>query len=129
MRYNGQKEKHSIKFQAATTLDGLLILLYGPEVGERNNVYLRTASGLDSALSQSLWIDAKQYIVFENSGYSLRVFLETQFASANLTTAQRTFNKATAMARITDEKFFMVVKRVWGLTDANQKKFLRKMPA
>lgn len=127
--YNGHKRKHAIKFQAVTTPDGLCIHLHGPEVGRRHDMYLYACSGLDDHLPQILSIDGKQYIVYGDSGYTWRVFLEVPFSGANVTVVQRAFNKAMSKVRITVEWFFMEVKRLWGLTDADRKLRLGEMPA
>lgn len=126
--YNGHKRKHALKFQAVTTPDGLCIHLHGPEVGRRHDMFLYASSGMDAQLLDVMTVNGKQFIVYGDSGYSWRVYLEVPFAGANLSAVQKAFNKAMSAVRISVEWYFKCVKQLWSFVDSKRKLRVRQMP-
>lgn len=60
-RYMEHKRLHCLIYLAITTPDGLILYLYGSEVGPRHDMMLYGHSGLDEALEKHLVIDGFQY--------------------------------------------------------------------
>lgn len=50
MAYNRHKRKPTLKFQAVTTPDGLIVHAYEPVEGHRNEWTLYTINGLEKSL-------------------------------------------------------------------------------
>lgn len=126
--YNGHKRKHALKYQAITTPDGMCVHLFGPEVGRRHDMFLYAASGADAMLEGILEIDGRQYVVYGDSGYSARVFLEIPFDGASLSAVKKAFNKAMSKSRVTVEWFFKEVKLLWSFVDCKRRLRLKQMP-
>ena len=52
--YNGHKRKHAIKVQGVVTPDGIVVDLFGPELGARHDVHLFNESGVLLTLAQHM---------------------------------------------------------------------------
>lgn len=126
--YNGHKRKHALKYQAITTPDGMCLHLFGPEVGRRHDMYLYHAAGTDAMLEGIMWINGKQYVVFGDSGYSVRVFLEIPFEGSNLSATKKSFNKAMSKVRVTVEWLFKEVKLLWSMVDSKRRMRICQAP-
>lgn len=61
--YSGYKRSHCLVYLTVTTPDGLVLNLYGPEVGRRHDMTLYRQSGLDGALREHLLVNGVQYYV------------------------------------------------------------------
>ena len=76
-------------------------------------MYLYATSGADAMIEGILCIDGRQYVVFGDSGYSVRVFMEIPFEGTNLSAIKKAFNKSMSKSRVTVEWFFREVKSLW----------------
>ena len=101
--YNGQKRKHTLKYQALKASDGLILYLSDSIEGSRNDWTLSAHSGLEAQLSTKFFVDGKQYYLHGDSGYNRCSFLEISFQGSNITEDQRHVNKAISQCRITLE--------------------------
>ena len=101
--YNGHKRRHALKYQAVTTPDGLIANFFGPAVGRRHNWWMFAKSGSDEVLGTVPSIGDKQYVIYRDSGYNHRSYLEVPFDGANLGPGQIQFNRAMSSVRITVE--------------------------
>lgn len=84
-RYSGHKRFHCLVYQTVTTPDGLVLPMYGPEVGRRHDMILYREIGIDTQLLQSLLIDGKQYCIYGDAEY---VLIQVAFPKASETDAQ-----------------------------------------
>eukprot|EP00173_Palmaria_palmata_P001995 Plantae.Rhodophyta-Palmaria_palmata.ctg2218.p1 GENE.Plantae.Rhodophyta-Palmaria_palmata.ctg2218~~Plantae.Rhodophyta-Palmaria_palmata.ctg2218.p1 ORF type:complete len:178 (+),score=22.05 Plantae.Rhodophyta-Palmaria_palmata.ctg2218:290-823(+) len=110
---NGHKRKLSLKFQAVTFPDGTILHVPAPIEGRRHYWTLSSRSGLDEVLGAPgdlLNISGSQYVVYGDSGYNWRPFMEIPYQGANLSEQQRAFNEAMSACRVTVEWDFKEVK-------------------
>lgn len=126
--YNGHKRVHALKFQAVTTPDGLCLHLFGPEVGRRHDMFLYEQSHMDDMLEEVMVLDGRQFVIYGDSGYHPRPYVEVPFAGANLTDVERAFNGAMSKGRVTVEWYFKEVKQFWGILDSKRKLRVREGP-
>lgn len=119
--YNGHKRKHSLKYQALNTADGMIAHVYGPVEGRRHDWTLYVRSNLEDTLPVLLDVNDKRYCIFGDSGYSRRWFLEVPFQGSNLTAEQKAFNKAMSAVRITVEWVFKEIKCYFTTMDYKRK--------
>lgn len=67
-------------------------------------------SGLEEELESPLTTNGKQYVIYGDSGYNIRVFMDLPFQSSNLNSAQKAFNMAVSKVRVIVEWMFKEVK-------------------
>ena len=58
--YNGHKSKHTLKYQAITSPDGLVLHAAGPIEGRRHDWTLYCRSGVDESLPGVMYVGGKQ---------------------------------------------------------------------
>lgn len=92
--YNGHKRKHVFKYQTITTPDGICIHVLGLEVRRKHDMFLYVLSRMDEMFQSILKINGKHYVVFGDSGYTWRVYLEVSFDCANLEKVRIAFKTA-----------------------------------
>ena len=126
--YNGHKRKHALKYGEVTTPDGLIANFFGPVVGRRHACWMFAQSSLDEFLGTELSIGDKQYVIYGDSGYNHRSYLEVPFDGANLSPGQIQFNRAISGVRITVEWAFKEVKMYSTIVDFKRKLRLRESP-
>lgn len=119
--YNGHKRKHTLKYQAVNTPDGLIQHVYGPLEGRRHDWTLYVQSGPDEALPTILGVEGTSYCIHGYSGYSPRWFMEVPFQGGNISPPQAAFNKAMSAVRITVEWIFKEVKIHFATVDFKRK--------
>jgi nuclease HARBI1 len=78
-RYSGHKRKHSLKFQAISAPDGLVLHLSGPMEGRRHDMLLYNESGIDQVLKPSLSISGRPYYEYGDVAYTFRPYLHVGF--------------------------------------------------
>lgn len=59
--YNGHKRKHSLKFQAVTSPNGLVLHACGPTVGIRHDWRMYAERGLEEKLPTLVIVDGNKY--------------------------------------------------------------------
>lgn len=99
-----------MNFQTVTSPDGLFLHLYGPIEGRRHDWTLYTRRESDRILEMVMRVGNFQYLVYGDSPYKNRVFLNRPFAGSNLTVAQTAFNQTMASARVIVEWLYKEVK-------------------
>ena len=124
--YNGHKRKHAMKCQGVTSPCGLDLHLSGPLEGRRHEWTMYVQSGLDETLEDTLFIDRVRYVIYGDSGYSDRIFMEVPLQGSNLSAARRAFNVAMARSRINVEWYFKEVKSHWTSMDFKRKLRVRE---
>ena len=108
--YNGHKRKHALKFQAINTPDGVILHAHGPAEGGWHDWFLFHTSGVHANLSDFLLINGVQFVVYGDSGYNWREYMQVPFQGSNLNNNQVAFNSSMSKVRITVEWLFKEVK-------------------
>ena len=75
-----------------------------------------------------LHIDGRQFVVYGDSGYSVRVFLEIPFEGANISAFKKASNKSISNSRVTVEWFFKEVKLLWAFVGCKGRLRIKQMP-
>ena len=65
--YIGHKRFNALKFQAVVASDGLILHLYGPVEGRRNDLTMFQESNLSEILNDALFIDWQQHYIYGDS--------------------------------------------------------------
>lgn len=76
------------------TPDDLIICLYGPEVGSRQDKSLYRQSGLEDELQKSQVIDGIQYYIYGDPAFVLRPCIQLVFNRAFETPKELKFNSS-----------------------------------
>ena len=126
--YNGHKRKHSLKFQAVNSSDGMILHAYGPVEGRRHDWFMYVCSGLEINLRSVLHVNGRQYVIYGDSEYNWRPFMEVPFQGSNLNANQRAFNASMSKSRITVEWIFKEVKMYLPVVDNKRKMKLWESP-
>lgn len=108
--HNGHKRKHSLKFQAFNTPDGLFMHVYGSIEGRRHDWTMDVRRNLDEHLLSIFEINDVKYYVCGDSCYNRRWFMEILYQGSNLSPQQVAFNKSMPGYRITIEWILKEVK-------------------
>lgn len=120
--YTEHKRRNSIKFQAVSCPDGLILHIYGPLESRRHDITMFRLSGIEANLSDSLLIDGRKCFIYGDPAYILRAYLQIGFGGGNLTPPQSSISKGMAQVLISVEWGSKDIKKYF--TDAY---FARKM--
>ena len=115
--YSVHKRFHCLIYQTITTPVGLMFYLYGTEVGRRYDMTLYTESGLDVSLQQVMVGDGKQYCLYADAAYILRVYLQVAFPRASSTPTQRVYGAHMSAVREAVEWTYKDLKQMWSSQD------------
>ena len=126
--YNGHNGFHALKYQALVCPDGILLHGYGPVEGRRHYWTLYIRSELDYQLANCLSINGKQYCVYGDSGYNLRLYLQVPYQGAERPADERAFNLPMATGRITLDWLFKELKMYWTTMDYRRKLCVLQAP-
>lgn len=91
-RYSVHGRMHRLIYQSITTPDGLILSLYGPEVGRRHDMTLLKNSGLREIIEEFLVIDDIQYYIDGDGAYTLQPWMQTAFDRATASPSQPIYN-------------------------------------
>lgn len=127
--YNGHKRKHAIKFQGIVTPDGIVVDLFGPELGTRHDVHLLNESGVLLTLVDNMNnAEGEPYVMYGDPAYGMSTHLNCPYSAESygpLTAAMLEFNKRMSACRVTVEWVF---KEMTGkcafVSMRNQQKYL-----
>jgi len=126
--YSGHKRMHCLVYQTITTPDGLILHLYGPEVGRRHDLTLLRNSGIEEIMEQRMVIGGKQYCIYGDAAYMLRVWLQTAFPRLTVTPVQAVYNKRMSAVREAVEWSYKDIKQMWSSQDFKRNLKVRKSP-
>ena len=123
--YNGHKRKHAIKFQSVVTPDGIVVDLFGPELGARHDVHLFNESGLLLTLAQHMTSPSGDpYLLYGDPAYGMSTHLNCPYSAETfgpLTAGMLEFNKQMSACRVTVEWLFKKMTSKWAfITIKNQ---------
>lgn len=119
--FSGHKRVHCLKFQvwyfcymlthmnkiiflqSLVTPNGLTAHLFGPIEGKRHDAFMLSESGLSSKLVQFNQANGQPYIVYGDPAYGISRNILTPFRGAQLTAAEKDFNKSMSQVRVSVE--------------------------
>ena len=127
--YNGHKRKHAIKFQGVVTPDGIVVDLFGPELGARHDVHLLNESGVLLTLAQHMTSPSGDpYLLYGDPAYGMSTHLNCPYSAETfgpLTAGMLEFNKQMSACRVTVEWVFKEVTSKWAFVSMkNQQRYL-----
>ena len=119
--YSGHKRRHVQKFQAIMTPFGIMVHLYGPIEGQRHDARILRMSGLLDQLAQHIPRHGPNpndvFVLYGDSAYPLRAYLQAPFGGAHITPAERQFNSLMSKSRICVERGFCDISAKFGIVD------------
>lgn len=113
--YNGKDRKHSLKYQAITTPDGIIRHLAGPYPGTRHDQFMLHDSGvLDWLAAFPLEHEHKtRYCIYADAGYSTQPGILIPFHDPELNAIHAGYNAAMSSVRISVEWAFGAILTNW----------------
>ena len=119
--YSGHKRQHVQKFQAIMTPFGIMVHLYGPIEGQRHDARILRMSGLLDQLAQHIPRHGPNpddvFVLYGDSAYPLRAYMQAPFGGAHKTPAERQFNSLMSKSRICVEWGFCDISAKFGIVD------------
>lgn len=115
--YNGHKRKHSIKYQALSTPDGIIVHLHGPHEGKTHDATMLNRSGLREILSEIARDGDTNYVIYGDPAYGLAEHIVTPYRGAVVTPEQEAFNASMSQARVSVEWAFGKVVGLFAFLD------------
>ena len=117
----GHKRQHVQKFQAIMTPFGIMVHLYGPIEGQRHDARILRMTGLLDQLAQHIPRRCPNpddvFVLYGDSAYPLRAYLQAPFGGAHKTPAERQFNSLMSKSRICVEWVFCDISAKFGIVD------------
>ncbi len=110
--FSGHKKFHCLTYQSPTTPDGLILALFGPVEGRRNNSTLLHNNNWNAKLQNCLTTDMCQFYVYGDSAYRIKPFLQ-RLLRGNLAEQLKNFNAAMYSMRVSVEHSNKDVKQEW----------------
>jgi hypothetical protein len=92
-------------------------------------MFLYNASGIDKVLQTSLSISGRQYYMYGDIAYTLRLYLQVGFKGSALSPDEVASNSALSKVRVTVEWAFRDVRQYFTHQDVPRKLQLRVTPA
>ena len=129
MLFSGHKRRHGLKYQGTILPTGIIADLYGPYSGRRNDAFLVTNSELNNRLAAAQAGRPVQYKIYGDAAYSITSHISRGYRGANVTVAQREWNRQMSSARICVEWGFGKVVKQFAFIDhaADLKLFLQQI--
>lgn len=125
--YTGQKKCHTIKFQAVTTPDGIIVHLGGPFSGRRHDARILTMSKLLSFLAEhSVGLNGRLLVIYGDEGYSRRAPVLAPFHGGE-DPAEVAANEAMRRPHLCVEWAFAFISNNWSFSNERQKLRTRLM--
>ncbi|CAN0295299.1 unnamed protein product [Scytosiphon promiscuus] len=117
VNYDGHHKDHGLVFQLFILANGMIGDLSGPVVGSRHDAYVLRNSMLNPRLAALQEGQAFQGKAYGDAAYPILSHVDRGFRGANLSDAQRAYNKALSAVRITVEWQFGKVVNVFPFVD------------
>lgn len=109
--YSGRKRRKCLVNLTDKTPDGLILYVYGPEVGRRHDITLYRQSGLDEELQQQSIINGVKFYLNADPAFILRPYLQVPSNRSTSTAAQQPFNNTMSTVRETVERSYKDVEQ------------------
>jgi len=119
--YSGQKKCHTIKFQALTSPDGIIVHLGGPFSGRRHDAQILTMSKLLSFLHEhSVGVNGCVLVVYGDEGYARCAPVLAPFHGGE-DPIEVAANEAMRRPRLCVEWAFAFISNNWSFSNERQK--------
>ena len=137
--FSGHKRVHCIKFQvwyytilhvdmnkisvspqSLVTPNGLIAHLFGPIEGKRHDAFMLGESGLAQKLIRYNQASGLPYVVYGDPAYGISRNILAPFRGAQLTIAEKDFNKSMSQVRISVEWTFGKISQYFTYVDLKQ---------
>ncbi|CAN0321355.1 unnamed protein product, partial [Pylaiella littoralis] len=125
--YDGHHCAHGLAWQSVVFPHGMMAI-WGPEVGRRHDALLLARSGLNGRLTNLQAENPVQYKLFGDAAYPIISHVDRGFRGANLTDAQRTYNRQLSKVRVSVEWQFGKVVQMFPFVDFSKNLKLRLQP-
>ncbi|CAN0156310.1 unnamed protein product, partial [Pylaiella littoralis] len=125
--YDGHHCAHGLAWQSVVFPHGMMEI-WGPEVGRRHDALLLARSGFNGRLANLQAGNPAQYKVFGDAAYPIISHVDRGFRGANLTYAQRTYNRQLSKIRVSVEWQFGKVVQMFPFVDSSNNLKLRLQP-
>lgn len=125
--YDGHHHMHAFDYQALSTPDGIIVMLFGPVSGRRTDAFMVKQSGIAGMIDQYCWDEeGKQYFVYADAGYTSDPFILAPHSQPLPHTVQSYINYKWAKERVCAEwNFGRVVNLFQTLDFFRMQKVLR----
>ncbi|CAM9181472.1 unnamed protein product, partial [Pylaiella littoralis] len=117
--YDGHHCAHGLAWQSVVFADGMLEI-WGPEMGRRNDALLLSRSGLNGRLAAVQAGNPVQFKVYGDAAYPVSSHVDRGFRGANLTVAQKTYNRELSKVRVSVEWQFGKIVALFPYVDFKQ---------
>lgn len=104
-------------YQTFTTTHGLILYMYGPDMGMHQDMTLQRQIKLDTVLNNNLAIDAWKYILYRAPAYILKPWLLVGFGTALETDDKVSHNQCFSFVRRAVEWPHKDLKNMWRCKD------------
>ena len=98
--FDGHHRDHGLAYQSLVFPNGMIGDLYGPAFGRRHGACLLEKSKLNDRLPRVQENNPIQYKVYGDAAYPTTSHADRGFRGANLTAAQRAYNRALSRVRV-----------------------------
>ncbi|CBJ33379.1 conserved unknown protein [Ectocarpus siliculosus] len=127
--FNGHKRYHAIKLQSVVTPDGIMVDLFGPELGTRHDVHLLHESGVLVMCQEHMnSASGDPYVVYGDPAYGMSTHLNCPYSAeayGPLSAGMIEFNKQMSACRVAVEWVFKEMTSKWAFVALkNQQKHL-----
>lgn len=125
--YDGHHKVHGLAWQSVVFADGIIGDVH-METGRRHDSYLLSQSNLNNRLAMVQQGNSVQCKVYGDAAYPIMSHIDRGFRGANLTPAQRAYNKNMSQVRICVEWMFGKVSKEFAFIDYSANLKLRLQP-
>lgn len=98
--FDGHHRAHGLVYQGVVFPKGLFTDLHGPISGRRHDAYALRVSNLNARLAEAQAGAQAQYKAYSDAAYPILTRIDRGYRAANLTAAQRAYNRALAEIRV-----------------------------
>lgn len=111
--YTKFKKMHAIKFQGVVLANGLIVDVFGPRSGRRNDLHLLGASNINQKMQNAQAGNQQQFVLYGDNIYVVRSHIRRPHRDLHLTPLQALQNQVMTKMRIAIEWAFNKVKTLW----------------
>lgn len=115
--FDGHHRSHGLIWQSLVFPNGMMGDLYGPVAGRRHDAYVLSLSELNPRLQQVMQGWPRPLKVYGDAAYPILSHVDRGFRGANLSQAQRAYNRALSRVRISVEWQFGKVVQMFPFVD------------
>ena len=126
--YNGKDKVHALKFQGTSSPDGMLMHLFGPDVGRRHDLQIFNKSRINSQMRLLQAGNLDQYILYSDKAYQNKSHSIAAHLGANLNQNMRRKNAILKYQRVGVEWVFGTITAHHKFLDWTRQLQIQKSP-